>query len=634
MATGSVTMKCECGATTVKTLSVDKTKHTGKNHVENAKEATCDDAGYTGDTVCECGKKIADGEIITAKGHNWIEASCYNPRTCSACGTIDSVSWGHDWMAVVDGTGEICNKCGATKGDVHQHTWLAATCIAPETCTSCGVTRGEQLPHSPVVDPAVAATCTTSGKTEGSHCSACGVVIAVQQTIPAKGHAEVVDSAVPATCTTAGKTEGKSCITCNTVLVAQQTIPAKGHEEVTVPGVAATCTATGKTDGKRCDSCGTVTVAQETIPAKGHDEVTVPGKDATCMTIGQTDGKECATCGKIILEQQIIPAKGHTAVLDPAVEATCTTAGKTEGSHCNVCNTVLAAQQTIAAKGHSVVPDAAVEATCTTDGKTSGSHCTVCNDTIVSQKVIPATGHDWMDATCTDLKTCKTCGATEGTTIPHIFDQEKVDPQYQVDENTYYKSCKCGEAGTETFTVNVQKPSNFKDVSQDAFYYDAVLWAVENGITTGTSATTFSPDEICTRGQVVTFLWRAAGEPKSSITQNPFTDVKESDFFYKAVLWAVENKITTGTGDGTTFAPNENCNRGQIVTFLSRAKGGKATTSKNPFTDVAENAFFYNPVLWAVEKGITTGTGDGTTFAPDEDCTRGQVITFLYRAYK
>ena len=175
---------------------------------------------------------------------------------------------------------------------------------------------------------------------------------------------------------------------------------------------------------------------------------------------------------------------------------------------------------------------------------------------------------------------------------------------------------------------------NFKDVPSNAFYYDPVLWAVENGVTTGTSATTFSPDEVCTRGQVVTFLWRAAGQPEPKNTTNPFTDVKEGDFFYKAVLWAVENKITNGTGDGTTFSPNENCNRGQIVTFLSRAKGGKATTSTNPFKDVAENAFYYNPVLWAVEKGITTGTGDGTTFAPNEDCTRGQVITFLYRAYK
>ena len=280
------------------------------------------------------------------------------------------------------------------------------------------------------------------------------------------------------------------------------------------------------------------------------------------------------------------------------------------------------------------------DATCT-EPKT----CTICGDTDGS-----ALGHDWNAATCTAPKTCKTCGATDGDKLPHTFDQEKVDPKYLVSEGVYCKSCKCGEKGTETFTVKAEEPEdkpedkpeekpedkpvvNFKDVPSNAFYYDPVLWAVENGVTTGTSATTFSPDEVCTRGQVVTFLWRAAGQPEPKNTTNPFTDVKEGDFFYKAVLWAVENKVTTGTGDGTTFAPYENCNRGQIVTFLSRAKGGKATTSTNPFKDVAAGAFYYNPVLWAVENGITTGTGNGT-FSPDTACNRGQVITFLYRAYK
>ena len=228
---------------------------------------------------------------------------------------------------------------------------------------------------------------------------------------------------------------------------------------------------------------------------------------------------------------------------------------------------------------------------------------------------------------------------TDGNPIPHVFDQEKAEPKYLVSEGVYYKSCKCGEAGTETFTVKEEKPEEkpveFKDVPQNAYYHSPVMWAVENKVTSGTGdGTTFEPNAVCTRGQVVTFLWRAAGQPEPKNTDNPFKDVKTSDYFYKAVLWALENKITTGTGDGTTFEPHANCNRGQIVTFLSRAKGGKATTDVNPFKDVASNAYYYNPVLWAVENGITTGTGDGTTFAPNENCTRGQVITFLYRAYK
>ena len=254
--------------------------------------------------------------------------------------------------------------------------------------------------------------------------------------------------------------------------------------------------------------------------------------------------------------------------------------------------------------------------------------------TTVASETIPALGHDWNAATCTEPKTCGTCGETEGTTIPHTFDQEKAEPKYLVSEGVYYKSCKCGEAGTETFTVSVQKPGEFKDVPANAYYHDAVMWAVENGITTGTGdGTTFEPNAICTRGQVVTFLWRAAGKPEPTTTTNPFTDVKSGDYFYKAVLWAVENRITNGTGDGTTFEPNANCNRAQIVTFLSRAKSGQPTTSNNPFKDVPAGSYYYNPVLWAVENKITTGTGDGTTFEPNSDCTRGQVITFLWRAY-
>ena len=185
------------------------------------------------------------------------------------------------------------------------------------------------------------------------------------------------------------------------------------------------------------------------------------------------------------------------------------------------------------------------------------------------------------------------------------------------------------------FSAGELAPHRFTDVSPSAYYHDPIVWAVENGITTGTGdGTTFEPNAICTRGQVVTFLWRAAGKPEPTSTTNPFKDVKSSDYFYKAVLWALEKGVTTGTGDGTTFEPNTNCNRAQIVTFLSRAKNGTPASTVNPFKDVPAGSYYYNPVLWAVEKGITTGTGDGTTFEPNADCTRGQVIAFLYRAYK
>ena len=171
----------------------------------------------------------------------------------------------------------------------------------------------------------------------------------------------------------------------------------------------------------------------------------------------------------------------------------------------------------------------------------------------------------------------------------------------------------------------------FQDVPGDAYYFEAVNWAVANNVTNGTSETTFSPNVGCTRAQVVTFLWRAAGQPEPTERTNPFTDVKEGTYYYKAVLWAVEKGITNGTSE-TTFDPDETCTRGQIVTFLWRREGKpEPTEGTNPFTDVKEGAYYYKAVLWAVEKGITNGTSE-TTFDPDETCTRAQVVTFLWRA--
>lgn len=174
----------------------------------------------------------------------------------------------------------------------------------------------------------------------------------------------------------------------------------------------------------------------------------------------------------------------------------------------------------------------------------------------------------------------------------------------------------------------------FTDVKKGEFYYDSVLWAVNKGITNGYgSDTIFAPDQECTRGQIVTFLWRAAGEPAPASSKNPFKDVKASEFYYKAVLWAVEEGITDGYGSATTFCPDRPCTRGEIVTFLHRYFGKPAPKStNNPFTDVSGKAFYYDAVLWAVEQGITNGYGSDTIFNPDGDCTRGQIVTFLYRA--
>lgn len=170
----------------------------------------------------------------------------------------------------------------------------------------------------------------------------------------------------------------------------------------------------------------------------------------------------------------------------------------------------------------------------------------------------------------------------------------------------------------------------FVDVPQGAYYESAVAWAVKNNITSGTSKTTFSPADPCTRGQIVTFLWRAAESPKPKNTSCPFGDVTKDKFYYNAVLWAMENGITEGTSK-TTFSPSNPCTRAQIVTFLWRAAGSpKPKNTSCPFGDVTKGKFYYDAVLWAVENGITEGTSK-TTFSPAKPCTRAQVVTFIYR---
>ncbi len=173
-------------------------------------------------------------------------------------------------------------------------------------------------------------------------------------------------------------------------------------------------------------------------------------------------------------------------------------------------------------------------------------------------------------------------------------------------------------------------PIVFKDVPADAYYAAPVAWAVEKGITNGTDPGKFSPEDTCTRGQIVTFLWRAKGCPEPKSASDPFGDVKTDDYYYKAVLWAVENGVTNGTSK-TTFGPDEGCTRAQVVTFLWRSEGTPApSSSKNPFRDVPAGEYYTSAVLWAVEQNITTGTDPGK-FSPNDTCTRGQIVTFLYR---
>lgn len=186
-----------------------------------------------------------------------------------------------------------------------------------------------------------------------------------------------------------------------------------------------------------------------------------------------------------------------------------------------------------------------------------------------------------------------------------------------------------GKVNVDAAFSKIETTMNFWDVKQGDYYYDAVKWALEKRITEGTGANFFSPNASCTRAQMVTFLWRAAGSPAPKSTANPFTDVSASDYYYNAVLWAVENGITTGAS-ADRFAPGATVSRAQTVTFLYRANGSPAANGAS-FSDVAADEYYANAVAWAVQNGITTGTGNGK-FSPNADCTRGQIVTLLYRA--
>ncbi|WP_253284564.1 S-layer homology domain-containing protein [Intestinimonas butyriciproducens] len=306
----------------------------------------------------------------------------------------------------------------------------------------------------------------------------------------------------------------------------------------------------------------------------------------------------------------------HTAgdwIIDKA--ATSSTSGS-KHKECTVCHEVLATE-TIPATGSSGgvggsgVSTYAITVESAKNGDVTSSHKSAAKGTTVTLTVEPDKGYTLETITATDASGNKLKLTEKDGKYTFTMPASKVTVK-------------------ATFMEDNSMLNFFVDVPADAYYYDAVLWAAEEGITGGVDSTHFAPNATCTRAQAVTFLWRAAGSPAPKSSEMPFTDVAAGSYYYDAVLWAVENGITKGTSD-TTFTPNAKCTRAQIVTFLWRSQKSPAADSVNPFTDVAADAYYNNAVLWAAENGITGGTS-ATTFSPNNDCTRAQIVTFLYRA--
>ena len=515
-------------------------------------------------------------------------------------------------------------------------------------------------PADAVRENITAATCSADGSyDEVVYCSSCGKELTrVTRTVDRLPHSPagaVRENEIPASCTTDGSYDDVVCCSvCGEELSRVTTvIPAPGHvhgEPVYENEVLPTCTAAGSYDEVvYCSVCGReLSRVSGTTPMTDHNQADPVRENvvpAACTTDGSCDEVVyCSVCGReLSREKKVIEAPGHTPETDAAAAATCTHDGLTEGSHCSVCGEVLTAQTVIPAPGHTEVIDPAVPATCEKSGLTEGSHCSVCGEVLTAQTEIPALGHDWDEGTAVTEPTCTehgvmsyTCRRDETHTKTEDIPALGHKPGDAVRENeisgvSYEEVVYCTVCGEE-LSRTMKAIASFNDVTDpSAYYYESVYWAYSNGITTGTSATEFAPNQACTRGQIVTFLWRAYGSPKPSLTTNPFKDVKPGAYYYEAVLWAVEKGITTGTS-ATTFSPNSPCTRKQIVTFLWRAQGSPApASSSNPFKDVKTSDYFYDAVLWAVENGITTGTS-ATTFSPNAICTRGQCVTFLKRA--
>lgn len=328
--------------------------------------------------------------------------------------------------------------------------------------------------------------------------------------------------------------------------------------------------------GGICVRCGILDPNKDT-PHK-HDFIPIVTKP-TCLTEGFTT--YACSCGECYTKDYV-SAVGHKTQLQNAKAAGCMTGGYTGDEVCTVCGKVFKQGSVIFALGHDPQPARVKAPTCTESGYTGDLICMRCGDMTQIGKTVAAAGHKFFGGVCS------VCGAKGAEAAP-----------------------------------------KFDDVKSGAFYFDAVQWAVENGITNGTGKNTFSPNDVCSRYQIVMFLWRAAGQPEAKAAVS-FADVKPGDIFYEAVQWAVERGITKGTSS-TSFSPFAPCTRGQIVTFLYRSAGSPKVSGACNFSDVSSGSFCHDAVIWASTEGITNGTSAGR-FSPNEGCTRAQVVTFLYRA--
>lgn len=466
---------------------------------------------------------------------DYIKVTLGDDHTHTYGTTYSSDSTGH-W--------KTCTECGAN-GEFSKHTGGTATCTAKAVCETCDQPYGELGAHKLTKTDAKAATCTEAGNEAYWTCSGCGKYFSDENGI-------------------------------NEIEKDSWVLKTLGHDMTKTDAKAATCTEDGNNEYYTCSRCGGVfkdeagtqatTVEAETLKKLGHDWSNKDGICAVCHTKCDRvhkPGTTCSVCHKYTSYPYVPGAPTYPATAPAAPNGTVTISPANASKGANVTVTVK--------------PNEGYE--------------------LGSLAVKDASG---------DLL-----------------------PLADLGNGKYSFVMPDGKVSVEAEFVKTAATS-FADVPANAYFADAVKWAVDKGVTNGLSDTMFGPYESCTRAQIVTFLWRAAGSPEPR-TASSFTDVPASAYYAKAVAWAIENGITNGMTE-TTFAPDATCTRGQSVTFLYRALGKKVESSAT-FTDVKSDAFYADAVNWAVASDVTNGTSN-TTFSPNADCTRAEIVTFLYRAYQ
>ena len=571
----NVTMDAD--KTVIVTYKVISHTHTYDQEIQKP-ETLKSAADCTNDAVyfksCSC------GEISTTE-------------TFTAAGTQLGHAWASDWSKDTDNHWKECSRCYAKK-DEAAHDYGS-----DNICDTCGYDKTVPHTHNLTLVPAKAPTCTEKGNTAYYTCDGCDKWFE-----DATGASEITDKTSVILAATGHSVSDwksdntdhwKECtvVGCGVIIEDSKAAHTAGEWIIDTPAT----TTTSGTKHKKCTVCG-YTMATETIPATGGGEHTHSYGDWS--KDGTSHWHECADDDCPNRNESITDKAAHDYTDDA-------------DTTCDVCG-----------YERTVTPPAPTEFTITFDGNggtPSDSSMTTTNQKLPSLPSASRSGSYSFDGWYTEKS-----GGTKITTDTVFSAKTTVHAHW-----TYTGGYTPPVRPRPAEDVPAKYPG-FVDAPASSYFYEAVMWAVESGVTTGVSANRFDPNGVCTRAQAMAFLWRAAGSPAPKSRAMPFADIPAGSYYYDAVLWAVENGITKGTSN-TTFSPDDTCTRAQIVSFLWRSEKTPAAGSRNPITDVKPNAYYLDAVLWAVESGITKGT-TATKFSPDADCTRAQIVTFLWRCKK